>query len=160
MAYASCATLEYAVHPRPIEAGVILKESERMVIGILLMLISGFALADTGDNVLIGKWKSDKEKTLAYTKSVYPDVPQKNLVKIEKILGTLTVTFLENEIITEMAGLQLGKGKYSILLVTDSLVVIEDTKDGSIVWYRDGPDSYYLVTTNPYMPREYFKRIE
>ena len=139
---------------------VMQKESERMIIGILLMLISGFALADTSDNVIIGKWISDKEKTLAYTKSVYPDVPQNNLNKIEKILGTLVVTFSENEVITEMAGLQLGKGKYSILIVTDSLVVIEDTKDGSIVWYRDGVDSYYLVTTNPYMPREYFKRIE
>ncbi len=136
------------------------KESECMVIGILLMLISGFALADSSDNVLIGKWLSDKEKTLEFTKSVYPDLPRKNLEKIEKLLGTLVVTFSENEVITEMAGLQLGKGKYSIQLVTESLVVIEDAKDGSIVWYRDGTDSYYLVTANPYMPREYFKRIE
>ena len=131
-----------------------------MVIGILLMLVSGLVLADTGDNVLVGKWISDKEKTLAYTKSVYPDVPKKNINEIEKLLGTVVVTFSENEVITDIAGLQLGKGKYSILLVTDSLVVIEDTKDGSIVWYRDGEDSYYLVTTKPYMPREYFKRIE
>lgn len=131
-----------------------------MVIGILLMLVSGFALADTSDNILIGKWKSDKEKTLAYIKSVYPDAPRKKLDKIEKILGTLSVTFSEKEVITEMAGIQLGKGKYIVLLVTDSLVVIEDKKDGSIVWYRDGADSFYLVTTNPYMPREYFKKIE
>jgi len=131
-----------------------------MVIGILLMLTSGFALADTSDNILIGKWISDKEKTLEYSKSVYPDVPEKNLEEIEKLLGTLIITFTENEVITNMVGLQLGKGNYRVLLVTDSLVVIEDTKDGSIVWYKDGPDSYYLVTTNPYMPREYFKRIE
>jgi len=136
------------------------KEFERMVIGILLMLTSGFALADTSDNILIGKWISDKEKTLEYSKSVYPDVPEKNLEEIEKLLGTLIITFTENEVITNMVGLQLGKGNYRVLLVTDSLVVIEDTKDGSIVWYKDGPDSYYLVTTNPYMPREYFKRIE
>ena len=115
---------------RPITVGVMQKEFEQMVIGILLMLISGFALADIGDNVLMGKWKSDKEKTLAYVKSVYPDVPENNLDQIEKILGTLTVTFSENEVITEMAGLQLGKGKYSILLVTESLVVIDDASWG------------------------------
>jgi hypothetical protein len=131
-----------------------------MLIGILLMLVSGFALADTSDNVLIGKWISDKEKTMAYIKSVYPDAPQTQLEEIEKLLGTLTVTFSENEVTTEMAGMQIGKEKYSIQLVTDSLVVIEDAKSGSIVWYRDGVDSYYLVTTKPYMPREYFSKIE
>jgi len=136
------------------------KKSEQMVLGILLMLIGGTVLADTGGNFLLGKWKSDKEKTLSYINKVYPDVPPKKLDEIEKLLGILTVTFSENEVITDMAGLQLGKGKYSILLVTDSLVVIDDAKDGSIVWYRDGVDSNYLVTTYPYMPREYFKKIE
>lgn len=131
-----------------------------MVIGILLMVISGLAMADNSENILIGKWVSDKEKTLAYTKSIYPDVPKKNLDEIEKLLGTLIVTFTENEVLTYMAGIQLGKEKYSILLVTDSLVVVEDVKDGSTVWYRDGADSFYLITTIPYMPREYFKRIE
>lgn len=131
-----------------------------MRIGILLMLISGVVLADTSGNELIGKWVSDKEKTLAYIKEVYPDVPKNNLKEIGNLLGTLTVKFTANEIITEMAGLQLGKGKYSILLVTDSLVVIEDKKDGPVVWYRDGPDSYYLVTSQRYMPREYFKRMQ
>lgn len=124
------------------------------------MLLSGLAIADTGNNVLVGKWLSDKEKTLTYIKSVYPDAPQKKLDEIAKILGTVRVTFTANEVITEMAGIQLGKGEYSVQLVTDSLVVIEDKKEGSIVWYRDGPDSVYLVTTNPYMPREYFKRVD
>ena len=124
------------------------------------MLISGFAFADTNDNVLLGKWKSDKEKTLAYIKKVYPDVPQKQLDKIKKLLGTVIVTFSEDEVITDMAGIEFGKEKYSVLLVTDSLVVIEDAKGGPIVWYRDGVDSDYLVTTYPYMPREYFKRIK
>ena len=139
---------------------VMQNKSKQIVIGILLMIISGCALADYSDNILIGKWKSDKEKTLAYIKNVYPDVPQKELTEIEKLLGTLIVTFSENEVITDMAGVQLGKGKYKILLVTDSLIVIEDEKDGSIVWYRDGVDSYYLVSTYPYMPREYFKKIK
>lgn len=131
-----------------------------MVIGILLMFFSGLALADASDNVLIGKWISDKEKTLAYSKSVYPDVPKKELDKIDKLLGTLSVTFSENEIFTNMAGLQLGKEKYNVLLVTDSLVVIEEAKHGPTVWYKDGEDLFYLVTPNPYMPREYFRRIK
>lgn len=131
-----------------------------MKIGIMLLLFSGFALADTGNNILVGKWLSDKEKTLTYTRDIYPEVPQKKLDEIKKILGTLSVTFSKNEVITEMAGIQLGKGEYNIQLVTDSLVVIEDKKEGSIVWYRDGPDSLYLVTPKPYMPREYFKRIK
>ena len=131
-----------------------------MKIGILLMVISGMALADTDNNILVGKWLSDKEKTMAYTRDIYPEAPQKKLDDIKKILGTLSVTFSKNEVVTEMAGIQLGKGKYSVQLVTDSLVVIEDKKEGSIVWYRDGPDSLYLVTPKPYMPREYFKRIK
>jgi hypothetical protein len=139
---------------------VMQKKSKIIVIGILLMIISGCALAENSDNILIGMWKSDKAKTLAYIKNVYPDVPQKELTEIEKLLGTLIVTFSENEVITDMSGIRLGKGKYRILLVTDSLVVIEDEKDGPIVWYRDGVDSYYLVSTYPYMPREYFKKIK
>ena len=131
-----------------------------MVVGILLLLVSGVALADAGKNVLIGKWISDKEKTLAYTKSVYPDVSPENLNEIKKLLGALTVTFSENEVITEMGGMLLGREVYSVQLVTDSIVVIEDVKDGSIVWYRDGADAYYLVTNKPYMPREYFKRFK
>ena len=131
-----------------------------MVIGILLMLMSGVALADTVDNTLVGKWQSDKEKTLAYTRKVYPDVPQKSLDQIEKILGSLVVTFTENQVITNMGDLKLGEVKYSTLLVTDALVVIDDAKDGPIVWYKAGADSYYLVTTVPYMPREYFKKVE
>ena len=131
-----------------------------MVIGLLLMLISGLALADTTDNVLIGKWQSDKEKTLAYIKKVYPDMPPKQLDKIKQLLGTVIVTFSKNEVTTDIAGMQFGKEKYSVLLVTDALVVIDDKKDGPIVWYRDGVDSDYLVTTYPYMPREYYKRIE
>ena len=136
------------------------KGAEQMWIGILLMLISGVALADTGDNILIGKWQSDKEKTLAYIKQVYPDAPPQKLAEISKLLGTVIVTFSAHEVTTDIAGFQMGKGQYSILLVTDSLVVVEDKKDGSTVWYRDGVDSYYLVTPNAYMPREYFKKIE
>jgi hypothetical protein len=39
-------------------------------------------LAENSDNILIGMWKSDKAKTLAYIKNVYPDVVlRKNSIK-------------------------------------------------------------------------------
>jgi|JI6StandDraft_1071083.scaffolds.fasta_scaffold778506_1 hypothetical protein len=152
---------------------------KHLLIALCLSLLSAVTQAEP---VLLGEWKSDKQKTMAFAKA-QAKLEEKTYFFLEQIMGQMTVTFSRGRIKSEMPSrpietLEGAKSNftgftethdYKVLAKTQSQVAISSQEpvtgrkvitvfnfeDENTMWVYIGGASFPQLNI-----REYFVRVK
>ncbi len=116
----------------------------------------------THANFLLGKWRSDEERTLQEVQKI-PALPEKFRELFENnFFGKLVFEFTKNKIYSEFDG-ETSEGSYKVVRSTDESITVRARssllqEDEETTYYLDGEAIYTIVSKYDF--REYFKRIK
>ena len=134
----------------------------KLVISYLLPIIACIGCTDVKNkNALIGNWKSDKDKTIEYSEKFFGGIPESKKKAFDSILGILEINFTHDKIITNYDGTK-EEIDYSVVYETPhhiTILVSESLSENEIIWFLDEEGYIYQKPDTPYMPREYFKKV-
>jgi hypothetical protein len=152
---------------------------KRLIVALAVAVVAATAHSEPK---LLGKWKSDGQKSVAFAKE-RAKLEDKTLLFLEQLLGNMTLTFTRESITSEMPDVQTQstegvKSKlngfserhpYKVIGLTESQVAISTVeavtgRKAIVVFNFDGKDAMWVYVGSPAMPetniREYFVRIK
>ncbi|MDP3980756.1 MAG: hypothetical protein Q8Q33_05020 [Chlamydiota bacterium] len=127
-----------------------------VLVGVLLL---SPVFSHAGDNWLLGKWQTDKIKTLTYLKTDQK-ADQDQLTYLEERLTPMMMEFKEGSIIVEFENQQYVH-QYTIIEQSETVIKLDvaGDDDPKKTFIKD-ERSMYLITPFDVMDREYFRRID
>jgi len=113
----------------------------------------------TLDSRLIGKWQSDKEKTIKYLWHK-PGISEENRKKFEDLFGRLVIEYTSNEMRSNLDG-STDRGPYFVIAKDrDSVVIQIKDIDGEpkLVHIHFTENGYFVLSAGNFI--EHFRRIQ
>ncbi len=152
---------------------------KNVLVAVVLTLI---ATASQADPVLLGKWKSDKELTMAFA-TARAKLEDKTILFLEQMMGRMTITFTQSRITSVMPDWESETAEgvrsnlagfneshtYKIIATTPTEVAISSVepvtrrKDITVFHFEDKNTMWVYLggATFPQMNiREYFVRVQ